>query len=321
MFTAENPDVYRFCTDSLPSRDRLSILREEFGRLVVGLEFEPLGDDPYRCETALLPLPDPVMGTVAASGTSITRTPELISSDTKDDIVLCLGINGRMSASGRGRDIELSTGDAMILPYTETCKVRFPGSGASYTGLPIPRNIIESRVPAVMDLVVRPVPRNNEALQLLVRYLHAQMNKPFPSSPAVQRALVTHVHDLAAIAISAIRGSTALAETRGVRAARLESIKTYITANLHRGELSATTVASYHYITPRYLHKLFEGQETSFSRFVLDQRLDRAMELLKDPRYAGQTVTAIAHMAGFNDLSYFNRCFRRRYLTTPSSVR
>jgi AraC-like DNA-binding protein len=42
---------------------------------------------------------------------------------------------------------------------------------------------------------------------------------------------------------------------------------------------------------------------------------------LTDRRFAGRTITEIAFEAGFNDLSYFNRTFRRRYSATPSDVR
>jgi AraC-like DNA-binding protein len=40
-----------------------------------------------------------------------------------------------------------------------------------------------------------------------------------------------------------------------------------------------------------------------------------------DPRCAGCTVSAIAFAAGFSDLSYFNRCFRRRYGASPTELR
>ena len=48
------------------------------------------------------------------------------------------------------------------------------------------------------------------------------------------------------------------------------------------------------------------------SQYVLDQRLALAYRRLRDPRLAGRTVSSIAHDAGFGDLSYFNRTFRRR---------
>jgi AraC-like DNA-binding protein len=40
-----------------------------------------------------------------------------------------------------------------------------------------------------------------------------------------------------------------------------------------------------------------------------------------DPAYADWTISAIAFDAGFGDLSYFNRAFRRHYGETPSAVR
>lgn len=199
--------------------------------------------------------------------------------------------------------------------------MRFAGDGARYFGLQIPRDVIGPRVLAVDDAVMRPIPRTNEALQLLIRYLDVLEDRPGPSSPALQHAVVAHVHDLVVLIIGRTRRTTEVAEARGLRAARLESIKKYVVENLHGVELSAAAVAARHRIAPRYLHKLFEREEISFSRFVLDRRLERTLCLLKNPRYDGQTITAIAHEAGFNDLSYFNRCFRRRYQATPSSVR
>jgi AraC-like DNA-binding protein len=43
--------------------------------------------------------------------------------------------------------------------------------------------------------------------------------------------------------------------------------------------------------------------------------------MLIDPRCADHTISAVAYEAGFGDLSYFNRTFRRRYGATPSEVR
>ena len=47
----------------------------------------------------------------------------------------------------------------------------------------------------------------------------------------------------------------------------------------------------------------------------------RAHRMLTDPRYVARSISAIAFEAGFGDLSYFNRTFRRRYGATPSDVR
>jgi AraC-like DNA-binding protein len=66
---------------------------------------------------------------------------------------------------------------------------------------------------------------------------------------------------------------------------------------------------------------LLEGEGTSFSEFVLAQRLLRARRILTDPRMADHTIASIAYEVGFGDLSYFNRTFRRHYGASPSEVR
>jgi AraC-like DNA-binding protein len=42
---------------------------------------------------------------------------------------------------------------------------------------------------------------------------------------------------------------------------------------------------------------------------------------LIDLRFASQAISSLAFDAGFGDLSYFNRAFKRRYGATPSDVR
>jgi transcriptional regulator GlxA family with amidase domain len=57
------------------------------------------------------------------------------------------------------------------------------------------------------------------------------------------------------------------------------------------------------------------------SEFVLGQRLIRAHRMLTDSRFAARSITSVAFDAGFGDVSYFNRSFRRRYGATPSDIR
>jgi AraC-like DNA-binding protein len=43
--------------------------------------------------------------------------------------------------------------------------------------------------------------------------------------------------------------------------------------------------------------------------------------MLADPRYDRLRVSEIAEAAGFNEVSYFNRCFRRRFGASPMQFR
>jgi AraC-like DNA-binding protein len=79
------------------------------------------------------------------------------------------------------------------------------------------------------------------------------------------------------------------------------------------------TVAAHLGVTPRYLQMLFESSGESFSKFLLAERLEVARRvLLADP---ARPIGVVAFAAGFNDLSYFNRTFRRRLGGTPTDTR
>jgi len=52
---------------------------------------------------------------------------------------------------------------------------------------------------------------------------------------------------------------------------------------------------------------------------LTELRLTKAAELLVHE--AERRISDIAFDCGFNDLSYFNRCFRRRFGLTPSAAR
>ncbi len=105
------------------------------------------------------------------------------------------------------------------------------------------------------------------------------------------------------------------------RAVRRAAILDEIAAYLHDPKLAASAVAARLGITPRYLRKLLEQTGKSFSEHLLDKRLERAAALLRDPERRDARIAAIAYACGFNDLSYFNRVFRRRYGSTPSNMR
>ena len=86
-------------------------------------------------------------------------------------------------------------------------------------------------------------------------------------------------------------------------------------------------------VVPVYAQRLFRFEEhmarlgRSLAKVRIanplreDEWLARARRLIADPRSAGRTIGDIALEAGFGDLSYFNRAFRRRFGDTPSGIR
>lgn len=61
--------------------------------------------------------------------------------------------------------------------------------------------------------------------------------------------------------------------------------------------------------------KLRSLTEQTVHEFIRDIRLKRAVQLLEQKR---MTITEVAYEVGFNDLTYFARCFRKKYEKSPS---
>jgi AraC-like DNA-binding protein len=183
------------------------------------------------------------------------------------------------------------------------------------------RKAVAALVGRLDDVPMSLVPHGTEALSLLITYACTIADDLPLAAPELQRLAVSHMHDLMAATISAATGGRAVAEGRGIAAARLRAIMTDISANLADGDMSVAEVAQRQGVTPRYVHKLFETEGLTFSSFVLGQRLARAHRTLSDPRTADRTIGSVAFDVGFGDLSYFNRTFRRHYGATPGEIR
>ena len=61
-----------------------------------------------------------------------------------------------------------------------------------------------------------------------------------------------------------------------------------------------------------------DSSGTSCLKYINNYRLEKAAELLKSTAYS---ITDISLECGFNNLSYFNKLFKRKYHLTPRDFR
>lgn len=305
-----------FSTDMFAERERVTAWREMI-RSLAHLDVVPLPDIPFYARANIRLLSDTAIVSGAGSLKNSGRTRELVA-DGNDAVILqvtsCDGV-----ASQRGEDVPVAAGDAVILSNAEVGNFAFRSEQSSL-GIMLPREPLEPllRDP---DIIGRTVAQDNEALRLLKAYARAIEREPAVENVDLQRHVAEHLQDLVALALGGTTDAAAIAQTRGVPAARLREAKTYVLRHLGQPSLSAAHVATHLGVTRRYVHMLFAAEPQSFSQFVLTERLARAHRLLNARGHAGETISAIAYAAGFADLSHFNRSFRQRYGCTPSDVR
>jgi AraC-like DNA-binding protein len=307
-----------FSTNDLPEKDRIAIWREYYGRSIFNVDVEPAAGTVFHSTMVTRALPDMQLMAGTMSAARISRDQKSIA-DGNDDLILAINNNGSVTVSANDRALDLGQGEGVLIDGSEITTFERHTAGGSCS-LRISRSIVSASVADVDDVVMRKIPQRTDALKLLAGYLNTLLSETSMTSRTLRYLGANHIKDLVAISLGATTDAAELAHDRGIPAARLKEAKAYIIKN-SRSLISIGTVAVHVGVTPRYLQRLFEIDGTTFSMFLLEHRLMRVHRMLSDPRYAGNTVEAIAYESGFSDISYFNRSFRRRYGLTPKEVR
>lgn len=320
-----------FSTEPLPPAQRMAMWHEALDRHLGGRRtIAPLPEQPVQVEMKVCRLgyveerPDAhadasVVRMAATVCGTVRRIPALLH-DGDDDVLLHIHEAGRRTVSQLGREATAEPGGGVFVSNAEIC-THFLPTPSRFAIVRVPIKPLMALAPRVEDAFARSLPPDAGVLRLLMKYLDVLDDARALSTLELQRAIATHIYDLCALAIGATRDAVELAKGRGLRAARMRTIKADIARNLETGDVSAAALARSQRISPRYIQKLFEGEGTTLSRFVLNQRLARVHRMLADPLQADLTISAIAYRTGFGDLSTFNREFRRRFGATPSDVR
>lgn len=309
----------RISTDSFPVRRRLNMWREVFGGNVTRADIDPIGDEPFRASATFQSLP----GIGLASGTRSAaryRITEQHLARARDCFGLTVLTSGAATIQQLGREVIMGPGSVVVTSGVDPSVSTMHKPGGVVT-IALPRPQIAALVPNLGAIYARPIPVENRALRLLLGYIETlHLGEPLGTSD-IAEAAARYIVDLAALALGAKGDAAEEAQQGGLAAARLEAIKAEVRDHLGSRDLSVAAVAARFGVSPRYVHKLFEREDMSFSEFVLSRRLARGLQMLTDARFAALTISFIAFDCGFSDLSYFNRRFRRAYGTTPSELR
>lgn len=288
--------------------------REEYGRQLYKLDIEPNPEAPFKFEATTQILPDLA---IAQSVRSPMRTLHRGGAD--DDVSFQIVLSGQLSVEAAGKTHTIVAGMGGIGRHGTRAVIDVP-EDVRLLSVRLRRRLLEPLI-GTSALQGFAVLQDTQATRLLISYLRTLTAEETLDSPASRILAAVHVHDLVALAFGATRDAAVLATDRGAAAARLESIKGDIMGRLGDADLSISQVAQRHRVSQRLVQTLFERAGTTFSEFVLEQRLLYAYRVLRSPLGHTGKVGDVAHMCGFGDISYFYRAFRRRFGATPTDVR
>ncbi len=98
----------------------------------------------------------------------------------------------------------------------------------------------------------------------------------------------------------------------------LAAVRKVIAESMRDGDPTLARVARRLAMSPRTLQRRLAEHATDFKRLVEDTRRRFSTSYLRDPK---QTLTEIAFMLGYSEVSAFNRAFKRWTGSTPSDYR
>ncbi|MFI8324383.1 helix-turn-helix domain-containing protein [Streptomyces sp. NPDC085529] len=306
-------------TASVPDRDKVEYWNDAVSRALVPMEVAPRGVGPFDGRIATSRLAYLQVSTVEADAGRVSRTPALIARSSEPLVAVGVQTSGTATFVQDGRRAEVGEGDLVVYDTTRPYSFDYPRRFATHV-FQLPRRTL-----GVPDSDIRQVTGNAIGTghgfgAMLLPFLATLASSPadrYP--PAVADRLAGNVVELFATLITERAhpgGTDTDAPSHLVR-----RVRDHINRNLGDPDLSPEGIARAHRISVRYLHRLFEGEGTTVSRFIRQRRLEECGRELGRRGGTTPTVSAVAQRWGFVSPAHFSRSFRAAYGVSPREWR
>lgn len=307
-------------TADVGEADRFAYFREAVCEAFMDLSPEHDLSRPFDAVVESIPLAGGAVNRVGGTPHDVRRTGAQIGRSSEQCFFLNIQLRSECLIEQRGREVRLAPGQVALFGSDMPFRIFHPPEeDMRVASFWLPRGPVEESFPG------REVPE-----------IHRVSDHPFlgPLIAATARALNRGGRALeeadAGLMLDSLIRLAARASARStdpdlapetVRPALLAAVLEYVEGRLHDPGLTVAEVAAHFGIGKRYVHKLFEPTGESFSRRVLERRLERAAADLTAPELARTPIAGIAYRNGFSDLSWFNRRFKAHFGATPRDIR
>jgi AraC family transcriptional regulator, positive regulator of tynA and feaB len=224
-----------------------------------------------------------------------------------------LMVAGRCRVQQGNRESVVSPGQLWVVDTTVPYFLDFDSQWRMFT-FRVPHKLLGSRLPHARQGTAMPIDGGSGVGGLAAAMMRSLWKLEEPDSVPVRAELE---HSFAAVVSAALGAQDLGASAHDVLRA---DVLRFVTANLGDPGLSVVAVCRRFAISPRLLHRLFEGQERTFAQTVRTMRLEQCARLLADP-LDRSTITDIALLHGFADSASFSRAFRRDFGIAPRELR
>lgn len=306
-----------FDLQKLKASERFGYWREVLCNVYVSLTPEPDDRFDFSGSVSDHDLNGIGVSKISSKKQIISRTPSGIRRDADAFYFLNLQTRGACGVVQLGQEQLTKQGEFVIVDSTEPFSLDYVSEDWEQYSFKIPKQMFDAHIGASRTALLKKVSTESAVGDIVVNYLTSMARR------AVQ--LDTNPDEIRKSMFDLIRLGLTEGEDGNpyrhcdMRSGLRQYILNFIELNFSDPTLNPAKAAAHFNISTRYLHKVLEEHELTFSQALLERRLQSCAEDLKSGR--PRNISEVAFRWGFNDLSHFSRAFRRRYGTTPREYR
>lgn len=252
-----------------------------------------------------------------AFGLSGARTSQQIMRQTDSFYGIILMLSGGQRLVQGRQEVELQSGEMSVWDASRPAEFSSTGPVRQISVF-VPHKKLKLYSTNIEDVCAQRIDGRSGLGLLLATHLKALAEVLPGASSAVQAGAAQATIDLVS---ATMRPDTASDFKSTLHRTMYLRIQEYVINNLRDPNLGPRSIAEAFRISPRYLHKVFEGTGTTVSEWILERRLEACHTSILDPALRHMTITEISFNWGFSNAAYFSRTYRQRYDQTPSDTR
>jgi AraC family transcriptional activator of tynA and feaB len=248
----------------------------------------------------------------------VRRDRDDIRRDFGEHMFLLLQLEGSCGIEQFGRQSVIAPGDCILVDSAAPSTFHFDGRFSNQLSAHLPRQLLLAEKADEIG-----VSRRLAAADPMSALLHALLAKLLQTDAGSRRA-----PELRQLLLQATRQAFAVDpdEARALPnervGGRLEIAQLLVDRHLTEDLLTPQWLAGRLGVSLRTLQEDFATLGTTVTAFIRARRLSLARDRLAAMRVRGEseTIAEIALASGFNDISYFNRCFRKAFDCSPKDI-
>lgn len=248
----------------------------------------------------------------------VRRTPRLIAEGDSDSLLLYLLRRGSCRIEQDGRSCVLGPGDLATQDTSRPSTFELVDA-MDMAVFSFPKRILGPGGDALARCTAMRVPHGKEpVLQLGIPFL-ANVARTLESGPVSKQEADCFSDMLVAMLWAFYVGKEPASWPESRSEMLLDHMRRYALENLQNPGLGPEQIARAHFISTRYVHKLFASSGCGVSTWIREQRLERALADLRRSRDV--SIAVIASRWGYRDPASFSRVFRQTYGCSPRELR